>query len=119
MCCLRLLFIIVVLLVVVNEVGVGAQIADQGMAFGEVESALFGLFTNEPANVFDPVGTALECFGAGCIQDGSGMFFDEPAQCHDGAQRLGATRLEGRLCLLGVARLPLSARFFFLPIGSR
>src|SRR4029077_12660215 len=97
MCCLSVLVIIVVLLVVVNEVGVGAQIADQGMAFGEVESALFSLFTNEPANVFDPVGTVLECLAAGCIQDGCGMFVNEPAQRHNGTQRLGATRVEGPL----------------------
>jgi hypothetical protein len=97
MCCLSVLVIIVVLLVVVNEVGVGAQIADQGMAFGEVESALFSLFTNEPANVFDPVGTVLKGLGAGCIQDGCGMFVNEPAQRHNGTQRLGATRVEGPL----------------------
>ena len=47
----------VVLLVVVNEVGIGRQISDQGMALGEGESALFGLFTNESANVFDPSST--------------------------------------------------------------
>jgi hypothetical protein len=29
------------------------------MALGEGKSALFGLFTNESANVFDPVSTVL------------------------------------------------------------
>src|SRR5258708_1427811 len=100
MCCLSVLVIIVVLLVVVNEVGVGAQIADQGMAFGEGESARFSLFPKEPGNVFDRGGTVLECLAAGCIQDGCGMFVNEPAQRHNGTQRLGATRVEGPLCPL-------------------
>ena len=74
------------------------------MAFGEVESALFGLFTNESANVFDPVGTVLECLGASCIQDRCGMFVNEPTERHNGTQRLGATDVEGSLC-------PLAALF--------
>src|SRR5260370_24552372 len=67
------------------------------MALGEGKGALFGLFTNESANVFDPVGTVLKGLGAGCIQDGCGMFVNEPAQRHNGTQRLGATRVEGPL----------------------
>src|SRR5690349_2482440 len=100
MCCLRVLVIIVVLLVVVNEVGIGTQISDQGMALGKGESALFGLFANESANVFDPVSTVLEGLGAGRIQDGRGMFVNEAAQRHNGTQRLGATGVEGSLCPL-------------------
>jgi hypothetical protein len=45
------------------------------MALGEGESALFGLFTNESANVFDPVGTVLEGLGAGSI------IFKTAAEC--------------------------------------
>ena len=70
------------------------------MALREGKSALFGLFTNESANVFDPVDTALEGLGAGSIQDGCGMFVNEPAQRHNRTQRLGATRVEGSLCPL-------------------
>jgi hypothetical protein len=92
------LVIIVVSLVVVNKVGKGRQISDQGMALDEGKSALFGLFTNESANVFDPVGTVLEGLGAGCIQDGCKMFVNESTQRHNGTQGLGATGVEGSLC---------------------
>ena len=67
------------------------------MAFDEAESGLFGLLTNEPANVFEPMGTALERLGAGCIQGGWGMLFDEPAEPHNRAQRLWPARVEGLL----------------------
>ena len=67
------------------------------MALGETESGLFGLFANEPTNVFEPMGAALERLGAGCIQDRPGMFPDEPAQPHDRAQRLWAARIESTL----------------------
>ena len=67
------------------------------MALGETESGLFGLLANEPADVFESMGAALECLGAGCIQDRPGMFPDEPAQPHDRAQRLWAARIESTL----------------------
>ena len=34
------------------------------MALGETESGLFGLLANEPTDVFEPMGAALECLGA-------------------------------------------------------
>jgi hypothetical protein len=43
------------------------------MALGETESGLFGLLANEPANVFKPMGVALEGLGASGIQDRPGM----------------------------------------------
>jgi hypothetical protein len=67
------------------------------MALGEAESALVGLFPKEAANVFNPVGPVFKCFGTSCIQGGRGMLPDQPAQRHDGAQRLGATRFQSRL----------------------
>ncbi len=85
---------------VVDEVGIDGQIADQGMTFDEAESGLFGLLTNEPANVFEPIGAALERLGAGCIQGRWGMLLDEPAESHNRAQRLWPTRVEGSLCPL-------------------
>ena len=73
---------------VVNEVGVGFQIADQWMALGEAESALFGLFTNQSANVFEPMGAGLECLGAGGIQAAAGVLLNQAAEAHNRAQRL-------------------------------
>src|ERR1700758_3360381 len=70
------------------------------MALGEAESGLFGLLTNEAANFFEPIGAALECLCAGCIQDGSGMLLDEPAEPHNRAQRLWTARVDGSLCPL-------------------
>src|SRR5580693_10802636 len=64
------------------------------MTLGETESGVFGLLANEPADVFEPMGAALECLGAGCIQDRPGMFSDEPTQPHDRAQRLWTARIE-------------------------
>jgi hypothetical protein len=41
------------------------------MALGEAESSLFGLFTNQSANVFEPMSAGFECLDAGSIQNGS------------------------------------------------
>jgi hypothetical protein len=67
------------------------------MALGEAESGLFGLLTDEPANVFKPIGAAFERFGAGCIQGGCGMLLNELTEPHNRPQRLWATGVEGLL----------------------
>src|ERR1700757_4321113 len=95
-CCLRVLVIVLGLIVIlVNEVGVGFQIADQRMALRKAEGGLFGLLADEPANIFKPVSTALNGFGAGRIQSHCGVFLDQFTETHNGAQRLWATRIEG------------------------
>src|SRR5258708_26887049 len=70
------------------------------MTLDEAESGLFGLLTNEPANVFEPIGSALERLGAGCIQGRWGMLLMSPQSSHNRAQRLWPTRVEGSLCPL-------------------
>src|ERR1700760_2388018 len=70
------------------------------MALGEAESSLFGEFTYQPPNVFEPVGAGLECLGAGGVQDGSGVLFYQVAESHNRAQRLRAACVESTLCPL-------------------
>src|SRR5512140_3641821 len=70
------------------------------MALGEAESSLFRLFTNQSANVFEPMSAGFECLGAGGIQDGSGVLLNQVAEPHNRAQRLGPACVEGTLCPL-------------------
>src|ERR1700757_2463672 len=95
-CCLRVLVIaLVLILVLVDEVGVGFQIADQRMALGEAEGRLFVLLAYESANIFESVSTTLNGFGAGGIQSHCGVFLDQLTQTHNRAQRLWTTSIEG------------------------
>ncbi len=70
------------------------------MALGEAESSLFRLFTNQSANVFEPMSAGFECLGAGSIQNGSGVLLNQVAEPHNRAQRLGPACVEGTLCPL-------------------
>ena len=46
------------------------------MGLGKAEGGLFGLLAHEPANVLEPVSTALDGFGAGGVQGSRGVLFD-------------------------------------------
>src|SRR5271167_4118076 len=70
------------------------------MALGEAESGLFGLFTNQSANVFEPMSAGFECLDAGSIQNGSGVLLNQVAEPHNRAQRLRTACVEGTLCPL-------------------
>jgi hypothetical protein len=89
------LVIVLVLGLVINELGVGLKIANQRMALGEAESALFRLLTHETANIFESIGTAFERLGAGRVQGDCGMFLDQLAEAHNCPQGLWATGVEG------------------------
>ena len=56
------------------------------MALSKAERGLFGLLAHEPANIFEPVSTALNGFGAGRIQSHRGVLLDQLTQAHNGAQ---------------------------------
>ncbi len=64
------------------------------MALGKAEGGLFGLFADQPANVFEPVSAALECLGAGGIQGRCGVLLNQVAQTHNRAQRLWTACVE-------------------------
>ena len=87
------------------------------MALGEAESGLFGLFTNQSTNVFEPMSAGFECLGAGGIQDGSGVLLNQVAESHNGAQRLRTASVEGTLCPL--AALLAQDRGSVNPIPAR
>jgi hypothetical protein len=54
----------VLVVLVVDELGIDSQIADQGMAFSELQRALLVLFADEPLDVFEPAGTAFKRLAA-------------------------------------------------------
>src|SRR5271166_5317885 len=87
------------------------------MALGEAESGLFGLFTNQSANVFESMSTGLECLGAGGVQDGSGVLLNQVTESHNRAQRLRTACVEGALCPL--AALLAQHRCSVDPITAR
>ena len=87
------------------------------MALGEAESGLFGLFTNQSVNVFEPMSAGFECLGAGGIQDGSGVLLNQVAESHNRAQRLRAACVESTLCPL--AALLAQDRRSVDPIAAR
>jgi hypothetical protein len=47
-------------MVLADEVGVGLQVADQGVILGEGETALFGRLAKEALDVFEPPDAGLE-----------------------------------------------------------
>ena len=57
----------ILVLLLVDELGVDFQIADQGVALGKAEVALEGLFADEPLDVFEPVGAASNRLAAGRV----------------------------------------------------
>src|SRR5260221_12421113 len=65
------------------------------MALSKGKGGLLGLLAHEPANIFEPVSTALDGFGAGRIQSHCGVFLDQLTQTHNGAQRLWTTCVAG------------------------
>lgn len=81
----------------VDEVGVSFQITDQGMALGEGKAALESVFADQSPDVFEAVGATSERLVAGRVERGARMLFDQAAQRHDRAQRLGSSRINGCL----------------------
>ena len=66
------------------------------MARGEAEVALFAGLADEPLDVSEPTGSGPDRFGAGGVDGRGAVLFDQVAEPQDGAQRLGAARIEGR-----------------------
>ena len=87
----------ILVLLLVDELGVDFQIAYQGMALGKSKVTLHGLFADEPLDVFESSGAAFKRLAAGCVQGECRVFFNQPAQCHDGTQRLWAACIDCRL----------------------
>ena len=71
-----LVIVLLLVVVLVDEVGVGLEIADQRMALSKRQSGLLGLLAHEPTNIFKPVSTSVDGFGAGHIQSNRGVLLD-------------------------------------------
>jgi hypothetical protein len=74
-----MMVVLILVLLLVDELAVDFQIADQGMALGKAEVTLRGLFAEEPLDVFETAGAAFERLAAGCVQGDCGVFVNQTA----------------------------------------
>jgi hypothetical protein len=76
--------------VAVDEVGVGFQVADERVGFGEGQVALFARLrrlAKERPDVAQTPQAAGQGLGAGGIDGGARVLFAQVAQAHDASQR--------------------------------
>jgi len=66
------------------------------MALGEGQDFLFTLLADQAAKILKGVRAGFKRLGAGAINCGGRVLFDQSAQAHDGTQRFGSARLEGK-----------------------